>query len=167
MCLKQMIDVDKILEEIDKLNCFDKQAIYDKIAPEVEGYDIKPDIDSFFEYYNVEQLISHVGESRVLSEMGKSDLIDALINKCINIADIEKLTDKLADYEREELFKSYGYVKEDEIEEDKETYPDVDGLLEELAQYVVSPDDIIDYLKKIPEEVRKEIIIQAVMRWIS
>lgn len=162
-----MIDVDKILEEIDHLNCFDKQAIYDKIAPEVEGYDIKPDIDSFFEYYNVEQLIDHVGESRVLSEMRKEVLMEALINKRLNEEDMEQLMDKITDGEREELFKSYGYVKEDDIEEDKETYPDVDGLLEELSTYVVSPDDIIDYLNKIPEEVRKEIIIQAVMRWIS
>lgn len=97
-------------------------------------------------------------------------MIERLKELFLTADNVEELVDQLSDTEKNELFESYDMVRKEDAEdedEDKETYPDVDGLLEELAQYVVSPNDIIDYLNKIPAEVRKEVIIQAVMRWIS
>lgn len=34
-----MTDVDKILEEIEQLNCYDKQRIFEKLGSEVADYD--------------------------------------------------------------------------------------------------------------------------------
>lgn len=166
-----MTDVEKILEEIDQLNCYDKRRIFEKIGPEVSDYDFDLTIGEILAHYSIESLINSIGKDEVLEQFTKRELISRLRDLFITPDDLEYFIDGLSDSERDELFDSYDMVRreneEDKEEEDKESYPDVDGLLEELAQYVVSPDDIIDYLNKIPEEVRKEVIIQAVMRWIS
>lgn len=165
-----MTDVDKILEEIDKLNCYDKQRIFEKLGSEVADYDFTITVGDILSQYNIENLIESIGKDEVLETFSRRDLIDRLKELFLTADNVEELVDQLSDTERNELFESYDMVRKEDAEdedEDKETYPNVDGLLEELAQYVVSPDDIIDYLNKIPAEVRKEVIIQAVMRWIS
>lgn len=166
-----MIDVEKILEEINQLNCYDKQRIFEKLGSEVVDYDFTITVGEILSQYSIESLINSIGKDEVLETFSKRELISRLRDLFITPDDLEYFIDGLSDSERDELFDSYDMVRreneEDKEEEDKESYPDVDGLLEELAQYVVSPDDIIDYLNKIPEEVRKEVIIQAVMRWIS
>lgn len=165
-----MTDVDKILEEIDQLNCYDKQRIFEKLGSEVADYDFTITVGDILSQYSIENLVESIGKDEVLETFSRRDLIDRLKELFLTADNVEELVDQLSDTERNELFESYDMVRKEDAEdedEDKETYPDVDGLLEELAQYVVSPDDIIDYLNKIPAEVRKEVIIQAVMRWIS
>lgn len=166
-----MTDVDKILEEIDQLNCYDKQRIFEKLGSEVADYDFTITVGDILSQYSIENLVESIGKDEVLEQFTKRELISRLRDLFITPDDLEYFIDGLSDKERDDLFDSYDMVRreneEDKKDEDKKTYPDVDGLLEELAQYVVSPDDIIDYLNKIPAEVRKEVIIQAVMRWIS
>ena len=165
-----MTDVDKILEEIDQLNCYDKQRIFEKLGSEVADYDFTITVGEILSQYSIESLVESIGKDEVLETFSRRDLIDRLKELFLTADNVEELVVQLSDTERNELFESYDMVRKEDAEdedEDKETYPDVDGLLEELAQYVVSPDDIIDYLNKIPAEVRKEVIIQAVMRWIS
>ena len=165
-----MTDVDKILEEIDQLNCYDKQRIFEKLGSEVADYDFTITVGEILSQYSIESLVESIGKDEVLETFSRRDLIDRLKELFLTADNVEELVVQLSDTERNELFESYDMVRKEDAEdedEDKETYPDVDGLLEELAQYVVSPDDIIDYLNKIPAEVRKEVIIQAVMRSIS
>ena len=165
-----MTDVDKILEEIDQLNCYDKQRIFEKVGPEVADYDFTITVGDILSQYSIENLVESIGKDEVLETFSERDLIDRLKDLFLTVDNVEELVNQLSDTEKDELFESYDMVRKEDAEdedEDKETYPDVDGLLEKLAQYVVSPDDIIDYLNKIPAEVRKEVIIQAVMRWIS
>lgn len=166
-----MTDVEKILEEIDQLNCYDKQRIFEKVGSEIADYDFTITVGEILSQYSIESLVKSIGKDEVLETFSKCELISRLRDLFITPDDLEYFIDGLSDSERDELFDSYDMVRredeEDKEEEDKESYPDVDELLEELAQYVVSPDDIIDYLNKIPDEVRKEVIIQAVMRWIS
>lgn len=165
-----MTDVDKILEEIDQLNCYDKQRIFEKLGSEVADYDFTITVGEILSQYSIESLVESIGKDEVLETFSKRDLIDRLKELFLTTDNVEELVDQLSDTEKDELFESYDMVRKEDAEdedEDKETYPDVDSLLEELAKYVVSPDDIIDYLNKIPAEVRKEVIIQAVKRWIS
>lgn len=165
-----MTDVDKILEEIDQLNCYDKQRIFEKLGSEVADYDFTITVGDILSQYNIVNLVESIGKDEVLETFSRRDLIDRLKELFLTADNVEELVDQLSDTERNELFEFYDMVRKEDAEdedEDKETYPDVDGLLEKLAQYVISPDDIIDYLNKIPAEVRKEVIIQAVMRWIS
>ena len=101
-----MTDVEKILEEIDQLNCYDKRRIFEKIGPEVSDYDFDLTIGEILAHYSIESLINSIGKDEVLEQFTKRELISRLRDVFITPDDLEYFIDGLSDSERDELFDS-------------------------------------------------------------